>query len=81
MHSLCFNQAKDRARVDVPQDRCLVHRNHFGLGTTCQAPTDDFPGTADEQRAFRLDGDLGSLFLHVSFVAFLCAVLLRHHLG
>src|ERR1043166_2806126 len=65
MHSFCFNPAENRARVDAAQDGCLVHRHHLGLCAASRAPTKNFPGTADEQHAFRLDGDLGSFSFHV----------------
>jgi hypothetical protein len=73
MNSLCFNPTENRARVDAAQNCRLVHRHHLGLSGAGRAPTKNFPGTADEQHAFRLDGDLGSLSLHL-FFAFLRAL-------
>src|SRR2546423_10752515 len=69
MHSLCFNPAENCARVHALQDGRLVHWHHLSLGVAGYAPANSFSGTADEQDAFSLNGDLGSLFLHACLSA------------
>src|SRR5207248_5423812 len=69
MHSVCFNPAENCARVHALQDGRLVHWHHLSLRVAGYAPANSFSGAADEQGAFSLNGDLGSLFLHACLSA------------